>query len=315
MLFGHAPAPDDTDKVSNYGILPSIKDSLSDEADKATAGPSWSTLAQSYPHILKAQAQQVGAGVQEARGASQVATAGVTLAALNTLPQAAARVPGTDDGAKIDAMAKDPAVKKAAISVGLDPVVFAHQWSQYSGLTREQQADAAADAQQTLAAGKSNLTSGKSSRLQAWADQTVWAPSDLLNGKLDPWTLKGLAFNTALAVPDMAAVAGAAIGGTAVGGPAVGAGAAGVTAAALFAPAQRADVKNQIDGQVDTLLQKADQVDAAAPVGSKRGLNPVSSDLRQQAANLAASSIRSPTPPPSSTPAPMPPARCPWRLS
>jgi GGDEF domain-containing protein len=290
VLFGHAPSPGDTDKATNYGLLPSIKDSLSDEADKFTSGPSWETLAQSYPHILKAQFQQVGAGYQEARGASQVASAAMQLAALNTLPQAAARVPGNDDGAKIDAMAKDPAVKKAAISVGLDPTVFAHQWSQYAGMTREQQADTAAQAQQTLADGRSNLTAGKSSRLQAWADQTAWAPSDLLNGKLDPWTLKGLAFNTALAVPDMAAVAGAAIGGTAVGGPVGGGAAAGATAAALFAPAQRAGVKNQIDTQVDTLLQKADQVDAQAPVGSKRGLNPVSNDLRQQAANLAASS-------------------------
>ena len=285
VLFGHAPAPGETDRVTNYGIFPSLGADLNADAEKVTAGPDWGTLAQAYPHVLKAQFQQAGAGIQESRGASQVASAGAQLAALNTLPQVAARMPGNDEGAKIDAMSKDPAVKKAAISVGLDPKVFAGMWSQYSGLTAEQQADAAAEAQQTLSAGKSNLTAGKSSRLQAWADQTAWAPSDLLNGKLDPWTLKGLAFNTALAVPDLAATAAATVGGTAVGGPGAGLAAGGLTAAALFAPGQRADVKNKIDTQVDTLLQKADDAERA---GGKH--NPVAVDLRQQAANLSASS-------------------------
>jgi len=60
---------------------------------------------------------------------------------------------------------------------------------------------------------------GRATRNQAWADERVWQPSDLKNGKLDPWTLKGLGFNTLLAIPELAVVAGTAVGGTALGGP------------------------------------------------------------------------------------------------
>jgi hypothetical protein len=45
-----------------------------------------------------------------------------------------------------------------------------------------------------------------------------------------------------------------------------------------------------VDAQVDKLLTKADDLDDAAPIGGQRGLNPVTNELRQQAADLAASS-------------------------
>lgn len=288
VLFGHTPEAGETDRVTNYGILPSIAKDVKDDYDHLTSGPSWSTLAQSYPHLLGANIEKVKAGYQEAHGAAEVQDAGAQLAALNVLPQVAARMPGTDDATKVQAMAKDPVVNKTARSVGLDPVVFANMWLQYSGLSPEEQADRAAQAQTTLADGRQNLTSGKSSRIQAWADETAWQPSDLKNGKLDPWSLKGVAFNTALAVPSLAATAAATVAGTAIAGPAGGIAAGGATAAAVFAPAQREDVVNQIDSKIDALMQKADDVDRLSPVGQKRDLNPVSTEIRQQAADLAA---------------------------
>ena len=291
LLFGHEPdsagAPD---QHYTTGILPSVAESIGDEAKRFTAGPDVSTLARAYPHLLGAQFGKAEAGVQEAVGATQVQNAERQMAALNVLPQVAARYSDQNGIANTDAMAQDPLVAKTARKLGIDPKEFAGDWAQYAGLSPEQQADNAARAQATLQAGQQNVTAGRGKRAQAWADERVWQPSDALNGKLDPWSAKGIAFNTALAIPQLAAVAGATAAGTAVAGPGAGAAAGSVTAMAMFAPGQRADVKDKIDDQVDRLLQKADSLDDAAPVGGKRGLNPVTEQLRQQAADLAASS-------------------------
>lgn len=291
LLFGHEPAsPSDTDQRYVTGILPSLRQSVGEEADRFTSGPDVSTLATAYPHLVGAEFGKLKAGYQETTGAAQVQSAERQAAALNVLPQVAARM-GADKGiVPSDQLAKDPLVQKTARSLGISPQEFAGDWSAISGLSPEQQADNAARAQATLEAGRDNVTAGRGTRNQAWADERVWQPSDLKNGKLDPWSAKGIAFNAALAIPDLAAVTGATVAGTAVGGPGVGMGAGAATATALFAPAQREDAKNKIDDQVSRILEKADQLDDAAPIGGKRGLNPVTNDLRQQAADLAASS-------------------------
>lgn len=272
---------------------PSFVDKVKAQYDKFTSGPEWSTLAKAYPHVLGAQFTRLGAGVQEAVGAGEVRSAEMQAAALNVLPQVAARlkVDPQNPAAGIQAMAADPLVKKTAIALGLDPQVFASQYPLIAGMNAENQADAMSDARNTMIKGQDNVLKGKDKRLTAWAEEKVWTPSDLTGGKLDPWTVKGLAFNTALAIPDMAAVAGVTVGTTvATGNPGLGAAAGGATAVALFAPAQRAQVKDKIDDQVDRILQRADALDDAAPIGGKRGLNPVTSELRQQAHDLAASS-------------------------
>jgi diguanylate cyclase (GGDEF)-like protein len=298
FVFGHDPDADDTDQVRKPGVLPSIVAGAQDldrgTKDFATAGPDWSTLAKAYPHILAAQAERVGAGVQEATGASQTQSAELQIAALNVLPQAAARlksqVPGQSGIVPVEQLAQDPLVEKTARGLGLDPVVFASQWSQYAGMSPEKQADAMADAQATLADGAKNKELGANSRYQAWADERAWEPSDLLNGKLDPWTLKSVAFNTATALPAVVATAGATLAGSAAGGPAGGLIAGATVGSAIFGPQGYANAKDAIDAQSSRLLEKADELDAAAPIGSRRALNPAAALLRQQAADLQASS-------------------------
>ena len=293
LLFGHEPeSSQDPDQHYQAGIVPSVAESVGDSVNKFLApGPDTSTLMHAYPHLLGAQVEKLKAGYQETTGAAQVQSAEQTMAALNVLPQVAARYPMPGGvGVNVEAMAKDPAVKKTAIKLGIDPTVFAGQWAQYSGMGPEQQADAMAAAKEQLDKGAANRTSGTTARATAWADERAWAPADLMHGKLDPWSLKGIAFNTALAIPELGAVFGTTLAGTAVGGPGVGVAAGGATAVALFAPAQREEAKDKIDDQVSNLLQRADALDEAAPVGSKRGLNPQSQQLRQAAADLAASS-------------------------
>src|SRR6266849_4763387 len=290
VLFGHEPEDSrDPDQHYQTGILSSLAESVGYQGKRLMApGPDVSTLATAYPHLVGAQMAKVKAGYQETFGAAQVQSAERQLAALNVLPQVAARVPHMNVGVNIDAMAADPLVQKTARSLGVSPQEFAGDWAQYNGMNAEQQADQAARAKATLDKGQANVVAGRGTRNQAWADERVWQPSDLKNGKLDPWSLKGMAFNTALAIPDLAAVAGTTVAAGAAGGPVAGVAAGAGTAVALFAPAQREDAKNKIDDQVSRLLEKADQLDDGAPIGGKRGLNPVTQQIRQQAADLAA---------------------------
>ena len=253
-------------------------------------GPSTATLASAYPHLIGAQFEKGKAGYEESTGAKQTQAAERQLAAINVLPQVAARYTQPGSLPDYDKMAEDPLVKKTAISIGVSPAVFVRDYDAISASSKESVADTAARAKQTLEEGRQNVVAGRQDRAQAWADERVWQPSDLENGKLDPMSLKGLAFNTALAIPGLAAVTGAAAAGSAVGGPAGGIAAGAATATALFAPGQRADIKDKIDDQVATLLQKADALDDAAPIGGKRGLNPVTEQIRQQAADLNANS-------------------------
>jgi Inorganic Pyrophosphatase/RadC-like JAB domain len=294
LLFGHEPEnSQDPDQHYQTGVLSSLGESVDDSVHKFSApGPDMSTLATAYPHLVGAQVEKAKAGYQETYGAAQVQSAEQTIAALNVLPQVAARSmgPGSSGIPDIPTMAKDPAVQKTAIKLGLDPTVFAGQWAQYAGMSPEEQADAMARAKDAMDKGAQNVTAGRSSRASAWADERAWQPTDLMHGKLDPWTLKGIAFNTALAIPDLAIVAGATAAGTAVGSPGLGVAAGAGTAVALFAPQQRAEAKDKIDDQVSALLQKADAWDYQAPIGGKRGLNPVTNEIRQQAADLAANS-------------------------
>jgi len=294
LLFGHEPqSSQDPDQHYQTGVLSSLGQSIGADADKFLApGPDVSTLATAYPHLLGAQVSKIKAGYQETTGAAQVQSAEQTMAALNVLPQVAARSMGSGSSGipDVPTMAKDPAVRKTAIKLGIDPTVFAGQWAQYAGMTPEEQASAMADAKETLEKGQANRTGGTTARATAWAEERAWQPTDLMHGKLDPWSLKGIAFNTALAIPELGMVAGATLAGTAVGSPGLGVAAGGATAVALFAPAQRAEAKDKIDDQVSALLERADAVDAAAPIGEKRGLNPQSEALRQSAADLAASS-------------------------
>jgi hypothetical protein len=293
LLFGHEPEnAKDPDQQHVAGIFPSIGDSVSDQASRLFApGPDVSTLATAYPHLIGAQVDKIKAGYQETAGAAQVQSAEQAIAALNVLPQVAQRFPMPGGvGLDVESMAKDPAVQKTAIKLGLDPKVFAASYAQYAGMSPEEQADMMSRAKDTLEAGAENVTAGKGARAQAWADERVWQPTDLMHGKLDPWSLKGIAFNTALAIPELGMVVGATVAGTAAGSPALGMAAGGATAVALFAPAQRAEAKDKIDDQVSALLRKADALDEAAPIGGKRGLNPVTNEIRQQAADLAASS-------------------------
>jgi hypothetical protein len=294
LLFGHEPQnSQDPDQHYQTGVLSSAGQSLGADADKFLApGPDVSTLATAYPHLLGAQASKIKAGYQETTGAAQVQSAELKMAALNVLPQVAARSMGAGSSGipDIATMAKDPAVRKTAIKLGIDPTVFAGQWSQYAGMSPQDQASAMADAKETLERGTANRTGGTTARATAWAEERAWQPTDLMHGKLDPWSLKGIAFNTALAIPELGMVAGATLAGTAVAGPGVGTAAGAATAVALFAPAQRAEAKDKIDDQVSALLERADASDAAAPIGEKRALNPHSEALRQAAADLAASS-------------------------
>jgi GGDEF domain-containing protein len=274
------------------GILPAINHSWQDFSDRVTnsgahEGPGWDKLAESYPHILAAKAKMLSSGYQEAVGASQVQSAEQQLAVLNVLPQVAARTPGNEPADKIPAMAQDPLVKATAIKLGMDPLVFAGQYAQVATMNQERQADAARSAQQTLQDGQDSVTSGRNKRLDAAQDARTWTPTDSINGQLDPWTMKGLAFNTAVGIPELAAVTGATVVGTAVAGPGGGIAAGGFTAAALFAPQQRAQVKNQIEQKVTSMLDKADSLDQTSGGGQK---NPITDQLRQQAADLAANS-------------------------
>jgi GGDEF domain-containing protein len=307
LLFGHEPdSATDPDQHYAAGILPAVGTAVDNEVDAvknwATGGPSVGTLASAYPHLLGAQFGSLKAGIQEKVGASQVQGAERQLAALNVLPQVADRVfgpgntlqtmPSGEVDAKIAEMAKDPLVDKTARKLGISPQDFANDWQRYAGVNQERLADQAASAQQTLTQGQATRDAGTAGRNQAWADDRAWQPADLAGGKLDPWSLKGMAFDTALAIPQMAAVAGATAAGGAVAGPVGAVAAGGATATALMAPGQRADIKNKVDDQVNRLLQKADALDDVAPIGGRRGLNPVTEQLRQQAADLAASSDR-----------------------
>jgi Inorganic Pyrophosphatase/RadC-like JAB domain len=285
LLFGHEPQnSQDPDQHYDPGILPSVGHAITGDADAikdwATKGPQWSTLASAYPHLVGAQVGNLKAGVQEKVGASQQQSAEQTLAALNVLPQVAARVPPMPGGVgvNVEAIAADPNVQKVATKLGLDPRVFAASWSQYAGMSPGDQADAMAAAKDTLDRGVANSVAGSKTRAQAWADARAWQPADLQGGNIkDPWSLKSLSFQTALAVPAMAMTAAATVAGGAVGGAPGAAAAGGAVGTAMFAPMAYSDAANKVDDQASRLLERADAGDPAAD------------SLRQQAADLIAS--------------------------
>lgn len=279
LLFGHEPEnSQDPDQRYAPGLLPAVADSTKDLFNGETPGPSWGTIGRSLPHLYGAQAEALTGGVQEALGAHETNAAERRLAALNVLPQVAARTPGADAGAKIQAMAADPLVQKTARQLGVDPKVFATDYAQIAGLSNTQQAQAASRAQADLQSGAAHVVSGRGHRNQAWADTRVWQPSDRLSEPLEPWSVKGAAFNLALMAPQVAAITAASLGGGAVGGPAGAMAAGGATATALMAPAQRGHAKDTVDDQVHATLQQADQTSDPA----------IRDQLRQKAADLAA---------------------------
>ncbi len=297
LLFGHEPDnAQDPDQAHQAGILPAVGVAAKNLWDQGSVenlskGPALSTLATAYPHLVGAQFGKVKAGYQEQYGAAQVQDAERTLAALNVLPQVAARTkPGDLD--PVIAMSKDPLVDKTARKLGISPQEFAGDWNRYQGFSPEEQADMAARAHQTLQKGQASLTAGRDTRLKSWAEERAWQPADLANGKLDPMTLKGAAFNVMLMAPQLAAVTGAAAVGGAVAGPGGAALAGGGTAAALFAPEQRTDAKNKIDDQVSRLMEKAHEISERSEPGNQRALNPIVQEIRQQAADLEANSDR-----------------------
>ena len=307
LLFGHAPQPGDTDNTWEPGILPSVGGDLANYYEQGTSGPAWSTLAKAYPHELAAQGHKLAGGYEEMVGEHLVNPAEQTLAALHVLPQVAARTPGKGfKQGDIAIMAKDPLVQRAARGLGIDPAAFAAQWTNrdYAFMTDDQRANLAAAAQQQYVQNgplaQRLKTAGAQQRAQAWATEKAWAPTDLMNGKLQPNTVKGLAWDIAAGLPQLAAAVTATAAGTAVGGPAGGMAAGAVTMAALGAPAQREDAKNAVEDQVDRLHEAAIEADnqvrasetpnVKQPWTTPAPPTPQGDALRQRAAILEAQS-------------------------
>ncbi len=240
------------------GVLPAIAQGAQDNRDAvndwATKGPSWTAAGKAVVPNVEASLTRTKAGVQEAYGASEQRTAARTLLGLQTLPQVAARTPGEGYG-KTLALAKDPAVAAAAAKLNMKPEDFAADWMLYSRLSPETQADTMARAQREMTSGVQNKGAGRASRYDAAAIEATSKPGsfDRSGEKLDPWSLKGIAFNTATAIPKLATTIAASVGGTAAGGPGGGLAAGAGTAAMVFAPEQYADAQDKIDAQLDAM--------------------------------------------------------------
>ncbi len=305
MLFGHEPEDaQDPDQSHVPGIAPAIGAGVSDALKTSrdfwnnrvlAPGPDTSVLAKAIPHLVGADVSRLKAGYQDTVGALQYQGAQRTLAGLNVLPQVAARVfngkvpnfdtmAGVDVDSKIQEIADDPAVAKQARKLGISPEEFAGDFKRYQGMSNEHQADAMAQAQDQLERGQANKTSADAARHEAWATERTWTP------KMDPWSAKSMAFQAVMGAPELAGITAGALAGGAMGGP-VGAVAGGAAASvALLAPQQREAIGDKIDDKVVELNERARAMDDAAPVGSKRALNPAAEQLRQQAADLIASS-------------------------
>jgi GGDEF domain-containing protein len=328
LLFGHEPrGPQDTDRVTTPGIIPSawrdFRDSLQDSkpeagspaamkqagdlaasGDKSQAtqakiqalttpesqGPRLGTMATALGHLYGADVTGVKGEYHETVGAQQTFYAQRTLAALNVLPQAINTAPGADIWAKTEAAIQNPLVKDAAKTLGMSADDFVHDYGQVSQLSPDEQAKRAESAKQTLLAGKQHTVEGQALRGTAQAERAVWSrPSDM-TGEFDPMSAKGVAFNVLAGAPAMAVATAATLAGGAVGGPAGALVAGDVAMQSLFLPGQRAGLRDQIDQVVSNKLEQADEINRRAPIGQKGALNPQASALRQQAADLAASS-------------------------
>ncbi|HWG75491.1 MAG TPA: JAB domain-containing protein [Steroidobacteraceae bacterium] len=254
------------------GALSSAAHAVGDDYDRATAGvrhwetvgPSWGTIASDIPHAIGAEVSNIEAGVKEGYGAWQSSRAEQRVAALNVLPQVAARTAAQNPDQQVALMTKDPLVAKTARTLGIAPADFAAQWTQYRDYTDDQRASLAQQAQQKLTKAQQLEQSGSVQRRATFASEQQWQPKDVAGNPISAWTLKGLAFHAATGLPDTVSIGAAALGGAALGGAPGGLAAGSVTAIGLMAPQQYVGIQNKIDQRLDDLKATAANADTPA---------------------------------------------------
>jgi hypothetical protein len=178
--------------------------------------PGWGELARDLPGQIGAQGALRISGATEYVGDSKIRQAKKQLWQSIVLPYAV-----RDSFKNQTAITEHPDVVHHARRLGIRPDHFVQGWPGIANLPDKELREIRNKAVSRIAKSQETQARGKALRTEAGDVMQAYRPD------LDPWSMKGIAFDAAASVPDLLAAAGAGI----VAGPGAGAAVLGATTA------------------------------------------------------------------------------------